>query len=115
MSFILQWVDVLWLVVAFFFIHKEQRLLSFAFFVTCMMMMRLQVELMTSIGYENGLIGFAPDLSVFSRGIMVYGFFYTGFILMAHYSKGGRNIIFLGASLAVFFLALFVSTIVMVL
>ena len=114
MSFILQWIDVLWLVPAFVLIHPKERLLAAGFFIICMVMMRLQVELMGSIGYEQGILG-VMSMPVFSRGLIVYSLFYIAYMLLAHYSRDSRKVIFMAASISIFFMALFVSSVVMVL
>ena len=105
---------MLWLLLALFFVHGKQRLLATSFFIASMVMMRLQVELMGAIGYERGIIG-VISMPVFSRGLIVYSAFYLGYILLAHYSKESRPAVFLAASISIFFMALFVSSVVMVL
>ena len=114
MHFILQWLDLIWLPIGYLFIHRPHRALAAAFFLSCMLMMRLQAELMISIGYSAGLIGLW-GMHVFLRGLIVYSIFYALYLLLAHYSRDTRKAVFLAASISVFFMALFVSSIVMVL
>lgn len=113
MDFILQYIDVLWLPIALLSVHKPQRAMAAGFFICCMLMMRLQVELMYSTGYPTG---FTPLLnsSAHMRGLVVYSIFYVLYIAMAIYSPKSEHAVFLAASISLFFAALFTSMIVMV-
>ena len=110
---ILQWIDLIWLPLGILTVHKQHRVWSAGFFIACMLMMRLQVELIHSTGFESGFTGLV-DMGVHSRGQIVYTIFYIIFIALAVYSPGTRGPIFLAAALSIFFAALFVSTVVMI-
>ncbi len=114
MDFILQWIDVVWLLVAGFITRRNHRALSIGFVAACMTMLRLQVELMNVIGYPNGILNILSS-DLFYRGVAVYSCFYAGFFLMAHYSREARKAIFMAASISVFFIAMFISSIFMLL
>ena len=114
MNFVIQWIDVIWLPIAWFVVHKHQRSWTMGLIVSCMVMMRLQIELMVSIGYENGLVGFF-DAHVSHRALTVYSLFYMLFIGLAAYSPNTRQVIVMGAAISVFFAAFFISTLIMVL
>ena len=113
MSFILQWIDLMWLPIGLASVHKPQRALSAGFFISCMIMMRLQIELMHSTGYSNGFTTLmTSDVSI--RALVVYSLFYAIYIIMAVYSPKTTGTIYMAASISIFFAALFTSMIVMV-
>lgn len=106
--------DVIWLPIALFVVHKHQRFWAIALIASCMLMMRMQIELMVGIGYEKGILNFM-DSNIFYRGLAVYSFFYMLFLLLARYSPRSENAIVMAAAISVFFMAFFVSTLIMVL
>jgi hypothetical protein len=114
MSFIYQWIDALWLPLAFFVVHKPHRWWAVGFVASCMLMLRLQTELMVEIGYDKGILNFV-DSPVFSRGLIVYSIIYIIYLILAYYSPGTRGVVFMAASISIFFMSLFISMIVMVL
>ena len=111
---ILNYIDLIWLPIALFIVHKEQRIITAAFFVSCFIMMRLQIEMMLSIGYPNG---FLPLLkfSVQNTALVVYMFFYIAYIAVTYWSKGTNKHILLAASISIFFAAMLTSMVIMVL
>lgn len=113
MDFILQWIDLIWLPIGVLAVHKPQRVITGCLFVGCMLMMRLQVELMNSTGFTTG---FTPLMTsgVLARGLAVYSLFYAVFIGLAIYSPKTETPIFMAAAISIFFSALFVSMIVMI-
>lgn len=113
-NIIYQWIDLFWLVMVLVAVHKQHRLLAAGYVLSCVFMLRLQVEIMGSIHYSTGILR-VMDSDVFDRGLIVYSVFYLLYFLMAHYSPGSRQVIFMAASLSIFFFALSVSTFVMVL
>ena len=56
MPFILQWIDLIWLPLMMLVVHKDQRLIAIGFFAACALMMRLEIELMTSTGFITGML-----------------------------------------------------------
>ena len=112
MNFILQYIDLLWLPVGVIILHKHHRLWAAGFFASCMFVMRLQVELLVSTGYPTG---FLPvfDMDAHTRGKITYSVFYIIYIALALYSPGTRGTIFMAATISMFFVALCVSMIVM--
>lgn len=114
MDFILQWIDFIWLPVIVAVVHKKQRLLAAGMFFSCALMMRLQIELITSTGFETGFLPFMTS-GVQSRGLAVYSIFYMIYTLLAFYSPRTKKPVFLAASITIFFAALVVSMIVMLL
>ena len=114
MNIILTWIDVIWLPIAFFVVHKDQRWMTLAFFLSCFFIMRLQIEMLVSLGYPTG---FLPLIKwpVQYTGLGVYSLFYAAYILMAYFSPGSNKHIFLAASISIFFAAILTSMVFMVL
>lgn len=113
-DFIYQWIDVLWLPVAWFVVHKHHRLMALAFIIICMMTMRLQIEIMTDIGRPTGILPWL-DSGLFARGLVTYSLIYAVFLALAYFSKSTQAIIFFAAILSIYIFALCLSMIVMVL
>lgn len=114
MHFILQWIDVIWLPLAFVCVHKEQRLMAVASIFACMLMMRLETELMTYGGYERGILP-VMNSYIFYRGLVVFSVFYMAYILISWFSPASKGYLFLATSLSLFFGATFVYAVVMIL
>lgn len=112
MSFILNWIDLIWLPIGLVALRKQHRAWGAAFFIACMIMMRLQVELIQSTGFENGFTGFV-QMDVHVRGQIVYTLFYILYIVLAVYSPGTKGTIFMAATLSLFFGAMLTSMVVM--
>ncbi|MCB9982762.1 MAG: hypothetical protein H6861_03675 [Rhodospirillales bacterium] len=113
MNFIIQYIDVLWLPLGLLAVHKPQRGWAAGFFIGCMVMMRLQAELIISTGYENGFLGLF-ETSVHRRGQIAYSVFYVLYIALAVYSPNTKGVILMAASISMFFTAMLVSMIVMI-
>jgi len=113
-SFIYSWIDVIWLPVMYFAVHKQHRWWSLGFVLSSMILIRLLAEMMIHGGYDNGVLGFL-DSHVHIRGIVVSSFFYVLFMILAHYSQETRGAIFLAACLSIFFMIFVSVSIVMLL
>jgi hypothetical protein len=114
MGFILQYIDLIWLPVMLLVVHKKQRLMVGGLFLACALMMRLQVELIESTGFSSGFLPLLES-SAQTRGFMVYSVFYMLYVILAIFSAGTKPIVFMAASITIFFAAMVVSMIVMVL
>jgi hypothetical protein len=112
MQFILQWLDFLWLPVGLAVLRRDQRAWAAGFFAGCMLMMRLQCELMESISHDRGLIGLMES-TVRARGLAVYSAFYVIFLVWALFSPYARGTIMMAASISVFFMAIMTAMAVM--
>ena len=114
MNFLIQYIDFIWLPIALFVVHKEQRIMTGAFFLSCFLMLRLQVEMMVSLGYPTGIL---PLITwpVLYTGFVVYTVFYLAYLAMAYWSPGSHKHIFLAASISIFFAAIAVSMVIMLL
>lgn len=114
MGMIYQWLDLIWLPIVFLMVTKEQRIWAVGFLFSCMLMMRLQVEVMQEIGYDEGFTGLMTSDS-FDRGLVVYSIFYVAYLILAHYSPNTRGPMFIAGSISIFFMAFFASTFIMLL
>jgi len=104
MSFLIQWVDAIWLLLAFVFCQKKHWPYAIGFVLSGMLMMRMMAELMSAIGYPNGIIGLM-DLSVFWRGQIIFNLFYALFMVLSHLSPNAKGPILLAGSISLFFAA----------
>ncbi len=113
MKFLLQWIDLAWLALALPVARRDQRVWVFGFFIGSMVMMRLLSELMESIGYPAGIMGFWVT-PVFTRGLLVYSVFYMIYIMLIYFSPNAQGTMLMAASLGLFFLAFFTFALLMV-
>lgn len=107
------WIDLLWLPVAVLVVHPPQRVKAAAFVVLCAVVMRLQVQIIESTGFDTGFTGWIESSS-HMRGLMVYSVFIMLYLILSYFSPETRGAIYLAASLSLFFMAFVASTIVMV-
>jgi hypothetical protein len=107
------WADATWLAFVPFAVHKGQRLKALAFVLLCMVVMRLQIEIVHSFGFDKGFTGLMTS-SLYHRGLVVYGIFTSLYLLLSWLSPGTRGAIYLAASLSIFFMAFTVSSILMI-
>lgn len=114
MHLILQWIDFIWLPVILAIVAKKHRPLAVGMFLSCALMMRLQVELIQSTGFSTGFLPFMTS-NIYNRALGVYNVFYMIYVLLAMYSPKTKKSIFLGASITIFFAASITSMIVLVL
>lgn len=114
MDVLYQWLDLLWLPIVLFIVTKEQRLWAVGFLFSCMLMMRLQVEVMHEIGYTKGFTNLLTS-TAFDRGLVVYSIFYVAYLILAHYSPNTKGPMFIAGSISIFFMAFFSSTFIMLL
>ncbi len=111
---IYQWIDLAWLPVALVAVHRGHRILAAAFVLICVFTLRLQLELMDSIGYGHGIMGLMKA-SLYSRGLVCYGMVIGLLLILARFSPGSMKVVFLGASLTVYLFAAMLTMIVMLL
>lgn len=109
-----QWIDLIWLPVGWFAVHRQHRLKTVLFIAACVLTLRTQVELMDSIGFDTG---FLPLLKtpLYTRGLVVYSVVIALFLVLAHYSRATQKIVFFAATLTVYFFAFCISMLAMAL
>ena len=111
---LLSWVDLLWIPIALLSAERGKRLFTAIFAGACILLLRLQVELLRGIGFSNGFLGFMTS-DILTRGMVTYGLFILLFLILAHFSKGSDKNIHIAASITIMIAAFCVSTLVMVL
>ena len=111
--FFMNWLEALWLPLSLICVHKGQKLKSLAFVILCMMVMRLQIEIVQSTGFKDGFTGLWHWPIVF-RGYAVYGLFTFMFLVLSWFSPRTSGAIYLAASLSIFFMAFVVSSVVLI-
>ncbi len=111
---IYQWIDLLWLPVGWFAVHPQHRWKTMALIFACIFTMRTQVELITMTGYPTGYLPLM-DSALYPRGLIVYSVIMALFLVLAHFSRRTKRIVFMAVAITVYFFAFTVSTIFMVL
>lgn len=110
---IYQWIDLIWIPVAWFVVNERHRWYAVAFAVTCSLTLRTQAELMRSIGHETGMLHILNG-DVYGRGLITYGIIVGLFLLLSHFSQGTAKIVYFAACLSVYIFA-FCGTMVLML
>lgn len=113
-TFLFNHIDLLWVPVALLCLHKGQRLKASLFVLMCAFVMRLQIELMESIGYGRGFFGFI-NTPLYVRGLITYSVFILGLFILSHFSPKTDSFVYIAASITIFIAAFCVSSLVMVL
>jgi low affinity Fe/Cu permease len=113
-DYILNWIDLAWVPLALLLVRKGQRLNALIFVLVCILTLRLQVELMLEIGFDNGFFKFI-DLPVLMRGFMAYGVFIAVFIGLSRWSRERDVYVNMAAAITVYIAAFCVSTFIMLL
>ena len=107
-------IDCLWLPIAWFVVHKHQRLKAFLFVMSCIMTLRLQVQLMEEINYPTGMLSLL-DSHVLYRGQIIYSIVIMLFLILAYFSSKTLKIVFFAACLSIYFLTFCFSMVMMLL
>jgi len=111
-NFIVDWIDVIWLPIAYYVANKRQRPWAIAFVLLCMLSLRLQIEAIHSTGFTNGFTKiFSGDVKL--RGTAVYAVFCALYMMMLHYSPRSFWSVLLSASIVVYITAFCISMLVM--
>ena len=112
MPLLLNWVDALWIPAALFIVHKKQRIKAVLFVLACMVSLRLQAEMIALTGFSTGFVGLF-DGDVFHRGMIFYGVCIALYLILSYYSPRTRGVIYMAASLSIFFMAFVGSMVLM--
>ena len=111
---IMNWIDVLWIPAALLIVHKSQKIKAVLFVLVCMFSLRLQTELIQSTGFDTGFTNLF-DGDVFHRGMIFYGICIAIYLILSYYSPYTRGVIYMAASLSIYFMAFFGSMFIMIL
>jgi hypothetical protein len=110
--FVENWLDIIWIPIAAISVNPGQRLKAVGFVILCMTVMRLQIDIIHSFGFKTGFTGFW-DASLYHRGLLTYSIFIMIYLLLSYFSPYTRGVIYLAASISIFFMAFAVSSFVM--
>ncbi|MFP4098795.1 MAG: hypothetical protein ACLFU1_08445 [Alphaproteobacteria bacterium] len=113
-NLIYHWIVLIWVPVLLFGVHKPHRWYALGFGVCSVILIHTLSELMTYIGYPNGIMSVMSS-KVHSRLLIVSSIFYMLYLLLAHFSSKTMGVVFMAASLSVFFMIFVVGSIVMTL
>ncbi len=108
------WIDLFWVPVALVTMEKGKRLLTSFFVLACVLLLRLQMELLRDGGYGRGILGLMES-DIYPRGLATYSVFIMLFLLLAYFSKGAHKAVHMAASITILIASFCVSTLVMVL
>ena len=111
---IYQWLDLLWLPIGLFAVHKGQRIKTAIFIITCVLTLRTQIEFAESFGFSTGVLNILHSPLLY-RGYCVYGFFIGVFIVLAYFSPKTEKMVFFAAALSMYILAFCISFLSMIL
>lgn len=111
---ILNWIDLLWLPISFFAVHKNQRFKVLFIILLGIVMVRLQVDMLNYLHFPNGFLGFI-EMRPLYRGFWVYGFFNLVFIALSRLSPRTNIYVYIAASISIFIIAFCLSTAIMLL
>jgi len=113
-GYIYQWLDLIWIPVAFFVLHKEQRLKGIVFILSCVFTLRLQIELLLGIDRPFGILNIL-DNALLDRGFICYGIFIGLFLLLSYFSKNENPYVYIAAAITVFMIAFVIATVALIL
>lgn len=97
----LPWLDLFWLPVAMLVVHPEQRVKSAIFVLACAAMLRLQGQMMESIGYGAGFFGLW-HWPLLYRGMAGYGAGIVFYLVTAWFSPKTDPYVFMAAAITIF-------------
>ena len=113
--FIGHWLDSIWLLCAIIAVEGWQRKLkALGFVATCMIMLRLQVGFVKSMGFAQGLLPLMA-LNPFHRGVIAYSLVIVINFILVHYFPATRGVFYISLSLGLFFAGFALSSILMLL
>lgn len=107
------WVLLGWIVPAMIIVHKGQHLKALLFIIVLSVVLRLQVEVMQSMGFTRGFTGFI-EWGIERRGLITHSIFIALFLLLSYLSPNTKGPIYLAASLSLFFMSFFLSSLFMI-
>lgn len=110
----LPFLDLFWLPTALAVVHSEQRIKTIIFVGACVFMLRLQVEMMGQLGFENGFFGWW-EWPILYRGMAGYAVFIAFYLLTARLSPRSDIFILMAAGITIFITAFCVTSAMMVL
>ena len=113
MQLILDWIDLIWLPVVFFVVEPKLRWIAVCFIISCMFMLRMQMELLEGFGFEKEGIPGLMTSDPFQRGLITYSTIILLYVVLSVQSKRTDPIIYMAASITIFFIAFILSAVIM--
>ncbi len=113
-TFSSQWLDLIWVIIVLFTFKGRDRIRAIIFILTCMLMLRLQVDFMIAGDFEYGALPWLKS-HVLTRGYIVYGVFISFFLGLAYFSKDTNNYVYMAASIGILVTSCVSSTLIMLL
>lgn len=101
-EFILRWIDLLWVFPAVVLAHKWHKVFALCFVLLLCLTIRMEIELMHSFGMDGGVTGWV-EMGQLLRAQIVISIIIALYLLLAFYSKYTKPIIFMAASLTIYF------------
>lgn len=95
-------------------VHKGQRIKAALFALGCYVALRLQLELMQATGYPDGVFHYL-DSDPYERGVVGYGILVALYLLLCYISPNTKGVVFLAASLSIYFTAVMIMTGILIL
>lgn len=95
-------IDLIWVPIALIVAVKGQRLMAAGLAISCALALRMQIQLIETLGLEKvdwGLL--ESDRLV--RGQIGYSILIALYLILVHFSPQTRSVIFLAATLSLFF------------
>lgn len=114
MEFIIEYIDLAWLILVPVLVKKRLWLKTILFILACVLILRFQVEFMQAVGFPDGFFTLM-DFPLMQRGSITYGIFIAFFLILTHFSQDEDAYIFMAGAISVFFAAFMVSSVVLIL
>jgi len=108
-DFIANWLDLIWIPFVFLFAARRHWVTALILVLSSVGMLRLQVELLTEIGYPTGFLPFI-DMPLLHRGYVIYGFFLFSFLFLSYFSKRENGYVYIAAAIGIFILSFCLSS-----
>ena len=114
LSIAYSWLDLIWIPIALLVIDKSKRIKSLIFVLSCIVTLRLQVQLMHDINRPSGILPFL-DVPLLQRGFVAYGVAIALFLILSHYARREDPFVYIAAAITVYIAALCLSSLIMIL
>lgn len=113
MAFLLDWIDLIWIPVAFIVAPPKSRTVAIGFMILCSMTLRLEIDLIHSTGHNDGFIPFLWSGDVKFRATIIYSIFSALYLLLLYLSPRSPGAVVLSAGIVLYIAAFSVSMFVM--
>ena len=101
-NFIINWMDLIWILPAIFIPAKQHKFIAVCFVLMSSITLRMEVELVHALGVTGGLTGLI-EMSQHLRAQITYSITTLLYLIMSFYSKRTKAVIYMAASLTIYF------------